>query len=218
MRMISSDDLDLAVEAIESGELAILPTRRWYMICANASDHAACARIFTGKARPQSKPLALVLPHADLANDLFVTTPHSRQLASEFWPGDLALFLRWRVSVDGRTHAPVGESHALVTMDPGVLGELARRSSVPIAATTANISEVTGSTPAGPAITTAEVEQFVADAAIEVAYCVEGGICPLAHHLTIVDCTTADARIVRSGVIHDRAVAAAITAIQPQPA
>jgi L-threonylcarbamoyladenylate synthase len=103
-------------------------------------------------------------------------------------------------------------------MDPGVLGELARRGSVPIAATTANISEITGATPAGPAITTAEVERFVADVDIEVAYCVEGGICPLANHLTIVDCTTAETRIVRSGVIHDRAVAAAITAVQPQPA
>jgi tRNA A37 threonylcarbamoyladenosine synthetase subunit TsaC/SUA5/YrdC len=68
--MIRPDDLDLAIEAIESGELVILPTQRWYMICADASDHEACARIFTGKSRPQSKPLALVLPHADLANDL----------------------------------------------------------------------------------------------------------------------------------------------------
>lgn len=215
MRLISPNELDQAAKAIESNDLVILPTRRWYMICANASDHDACARVFSGKRRPQSKSLALVLPHAHLADDFFVTTPYARQLASAFWPGDLALILRWRHSAAGRACAPVGEADALVTMDPGPLGELARRSSVPVAATTANISPMTSPDTAGPAITIAEVQQFVADAAIEVAYCVDGGVCPLAHHLTIVDCTAAEARIARSGVIHDRAIAAVTSAVRP---
>lgn len=218
MRLISPDDLDLAVRAVASGELVVLPTRRWYMICANARDQDACLRVFAGKGRPNSKPLAFVLPDTDVADDLFVMTPHARQLASAFWPGDLALTLRWRDSDTRQSHAPVGVSSALVTMDPGPLGELARRALVPIATTTANMSEITSTEAAGPAITTTEVQQFVAESGLDVAYCVDGGVCPLAHHLTIVDCTATEARIARSGVIHDRAVAAAIMAVQPQPA
>jgi L-threonylcarbamoyladenylate synthase len=217
MRLISSDDLDLAVQAVAAGEIVVLPTRRWYMICANALDHEACARIFSGKSRPLTKSLALVLPHIEAADDLFVTTPQSRQLASAFWPGDLAMILRWRDSDVGQMHASVGTPNALVTMDPALLGELARRSSVPVAATTANVSDAARTDAAGPAITTAEVERFVAETGTEVTYCVDGGICPLANHLTIVDGTGPDARIVRSGVVHDRAVHAAIAVIEPQP-
>lgn len=39
MRLISPDDLDLAVQAVAAGELVVLPTRRWYMICASAGDY-----------------------------------------------------------------------------------------------------------------------------------------------------------------------------------
>jgi len=213
MRMISPDDLDLAVQAVAAGELVILPTRRWYMICADARNRGACERVFAGKGRSPSKALAYVLPHAVTADDLFDMTPDARQLAAAFWPGDLAMILRWRDERAGRLHEPVGVPNALVTMDPGVLGELALRSPVPIAATTANVSDPANTDSAGPAITTAEVEQFVSDAGIEVAYCIDGGVCPLAQHLTIVDCTAAEARLVRSGVVHARAVNAVIAAM-----
>jgi L-threonylcarbamoyladenylate synthase len=218
MRLISPNELDLAVQAVAAGELVVLPTQRWYMICVNARDPGACERIFAAKGRPRSKSLAYVLPHVATANDLFVMTPHARQLSLAFWPGDLAMILRWRDLGVGRQHAPAGVPDALVTVDPGTLGQLALRSPVPIAATTANISHNTGTDSAGPAITTAEVQHFVAEAGINIAYCVDGGICPLAHHLTIVDCTATEAKIIRSGVVHERAVKAALAAVAPQPA
>jgi L-threonylcarbamoyladenylate synthase len=155
------------------------------------------------------------LPHIDVTSDLFVTTPNARQLAAAFWPGDLAMILQWSDSEVGQRHAPVGAQNALVTMDPALLGELARRSSAPVAATTANLSNADKTEAAGPAITTAEVKRFVSESGTEVTYCIDGGICPLANHLTIVDCTGPAAKIVRSGVVHDRAVYAAV-AVDPQ--
>jgi L-threonylcarbamoyladenylate synthase len=218
MRLISPDDLDLAAQAVAAGELVVLPTRRWYMICANARDRDACERIFAGKGRPRSRSLAYVLPHLAAVDELFVMTPYAHQLASAFWPGDLAMILRWCDVGVGQQHEPVGVPNALVTLDPGSLGELALRSPVPIAATTANVSDTTNSDAAGPAVTAAEVQQFVAEAGIDVAYCIDGGVCPFAHHLTVVDCTAADAKIVRSGVVHERAINAVIAAVSPQPA
>lgn len=215
MKLISPDELDLAVQAIEAGKLVVVPTRRWYMICADAGDHDACARIYAGKGRPQSKSLAYVVPSLADAEDLFVMPPRALQLASAFWPGDLAMILRWRDLDRAQHHQPVGVPNALVTFDPGVLGQLAIRSRVPIASTTANKSDPTNAV--GPAITAAEVQNFVAGAGLEVEYCIDGGISPLGHHLTIVDCTDAtEATIVRSGVIHDRAINAALLAASDQ--
>jgi L-threonylcarbamoyladenylate synthase len=212
MQLIAADDIDLAVQAVTAGALVIVPTRRWYMVCGNAQDQDACDRIFAGKGRPRSKALAYVLPQASAAEDLFVMTPHARQLATTFWPGDLALILPWQDIDVARQHESVGVPNALVTMDPGPLGALARLSPAPIAATTANISDATSTASAGPAITPAEVQQFVTEAQLDIAYLIDGGTCPLANHMTIVDCTS-NATIIRNGVVHERAVRAALGAL-----
>jgi L-threonylcarbamoyladenylate synthase len=210
VKLIQPDDLALAIEAVEAGERVVLPTHRWYMICANASDADACGRIFAGKRRPTAKSLLYVLPTRDAAADLFKLTPQAERLASNFWPGDLAMILPWRDAAVGKQHQAVGAPHALVTHAPGLPGELAAKARVPIAATTVNVSGDGSTTERGPAITTAEVQQFVDLTGVDVAYCVDGGICPVANHLTIVDCTTQEAELVRSGVVHDRAIEAAL--------
>jgi L-threonylcarbamoyladenylate synthase len=210
LKLIRPADLALAIEAVESGKLVVLPTRRWYMVCANASDADACGRIFTGKRRPTAKSLLYVLPTREAAADLFELTTQAERLASAFWPGDLAMILPWRAAAMGEQHRAVGATNALVTLAPGVLGELATGSRVPIAATTVNISGGEGTIDRGPAITPMEVKQFVDATGVEVEYCVDGGICPLANHLTIVDCTSHSSQVIRSGVVHDRAIEVAL--------
>lgn len=210
MQLVQAEDLNLAVDAVERGELVVLPTRRWYMICANAADSDACDRIFSGKRRPSAKSLVYVVPTAQSAANLFRLTPQAERLASTFWPGDLAMVLPWRDADQGERHRAVGTPNALVTHAPGVLGELATRARVPIAATTVNVSGDAGPDDPGPAITVAEVEWFVALTAVEVSFCVDGGVCPAADHLTIVDCSESEPSLRRSGVIHDRAIWAAL--------
>jgi L-threonylcarbamoyladenylate synthase len=138
-------------------------------------------------------------------------TPHAAALASAFWPGHLALILPWSDLEHGRRHLAVGVPNALVTQAPGLLGDLAKKARVPIAATTVNISG-TRAEP-GPAITPAEVASFVDQTDVAPAYLIDGGICPIANHLTIVDCTTDIAKIIRSGVVHDRAIGTAIISV-----
>lgn len=214
MKLISVDSLDLAVQAIESGGIIALPTRRWYMICANARDREACDRIFAAKGRSRTKSLAYVIACRALAEEQFNMAPYAARLASALWPGDLAMLLPWRHSNVGHEHGSVGAFNALVTMDSGPLGELALRSKAPIAATSANISNPQDTEAPGPAIMPSEVQQFVSEAAIDVAYCVDGGLSPLAQHLTIVDGTGREPVLVRSGAVHERAIRAAVA---PQP-
>lgn len=209
MRVVDSRDLSLAAHAIEAGELVVVPTRRWYMICADASNAEACASIFRGKRRPGSKSLAFVAPSLQSCEKHFHLGTDARRLATTFWPGDIALLLPWRSSEQAARHAAVG-SPALATVSPGVLGQLAVATNVPIAATTANISGDAGPEDRGPAVTLDEVHAFLAASDLAVSVIIDDGVCPAANHMTIVDCSTPEARLVRTGLIHQRAVSAAL--------
>lgn len=209
MRIVRPSELDSAARAIEAGELVIVPTARWYMICADASNADASGSIFTGKRRPSGKSLAYVAPSLAVCEQHFQLGAEARKLAEMFWPGDLALLLPWRNPEDAARHAAVG-SPALATIAPGVLGELAARAKVPIAATTANISGDAGPDDLGPAVTLEEVHAFLAASGLTVSTIVDGGVCPAANHMTIVDCFTSEAKLVRTGLVHQRAVTAAL--------
>ncbi|MFM9542565.1 L-threonylcarbamoyladenylate synthase [Streptomyces turgidiscabies] len=209
MRLIHPTDLDIAARAIEAGELVIVPTKRWYMICADAGNPDACKRIFDGKKRPPGKSLAFVLPSLEACEQRFQLTPEARRLADAFWPGDLALLLPWRDPADAAGYTAVG-SPALTTYDSGLLGRLASLSTAPVAATTVNISGDAGPDDPGPAITLDEVNHFLTTTGVGASVIVDGGICPAANHMTIVDCFTPEARLVRTGLVHQRAISAAL--------
>lgn len=209
MRIVHPGELDVAARAIESGELVIVPTNRWYMICADASNADASGSVFAGKRRPSGKSLAYIAPSLAVCEQHFQLSPEARKLAQQFWPGDLALLLPWRDPEDAARHAAVG-SPALTTMAPGVLGELAARAKVPVAATTANISGDAGPDDHGPAVTLDEVHAFLAASGLAVSVIVDGGVCPAANHMTIVDCFTSETKLVRTGLVHQRAVTAAL--------
>jgi L-threonylcarbamoyladenylate synthase len=177
------------------------------MVCGAAGDDITCQRIFTGKRRPTAKSLLYVTRDKHEAFNKFVITPDAERLITAFWPGDLALRLTWKDPAQGAPHSAVGNPTALVGHETGVLGELAQLTTVPLAATTANISGGPDAPGPGPAITVDEVIAFAQD--IDVV--IDGGICPLSLHLTIVDCTGPQAILSRSGVVSDRAVAAVLT-------
>jgi L-threonylcarbamoyladenylate synthase len=206
MRIVRPNELDLAAHAVEAGDLVVIPTRRWYMLCCDAANAGACARVFAAKRRPADRSLLLVASSAEVVQQLLCLSEDAELLAEAFWPGDLALLLPWRDPTDGQRYAAVG-TPALVTRAPGLLGELANRTACPIAATSANISGTDGP---GPSISLAEVREFVEAAGADIPIVVDGGVCPIANHLTIVSCTNDRAELVREGVLHARAVAAVL--------
>jgi L-threonylcarbamoyladenylate synthase len=207
IRAVAATEVNLAARAMEAGELVVVPTGRWYMICCDASNADACARIFTAKQRPVEKSLLLVARSVEAASQQFRMSMDATLLAEAFWPGDLALLLSWRDPAEGLRYSAVGAPEALVTVAPGVLGELAQLASCPVAATSANIS---GTTLRRPSITLAEVQGFIAETGAEVPVVVDGGICPTANHVTIVRCGNDRTELVRDGIVHTRAIRAAL--------
>ncbi|MFJ6212060.1 L-threonylcarbamoyladenylate synthase [Streptomyces sp. NPDC092296] len=209
MRPIPAEQLGAAARALEAGDLVVVPTERWYMICADATNPAACNSIFDGKQRPRTKSLVLVLPSLEEYEKQFVIHPEARQLADAFWPGNLAMLLPWHSTEIGEHHPAVG-SPALTTLSSGPLGALAAAARTPVAATTANISGNAGTNAPGPAITAEEVRGFLESTGVRATVLLDGGVSPAANHLTIVDCSTPAARLVRPGLVHERALAAVL--------
>ena len=208
MHPINPAQITDAARALEHGSLVVVPTSRWYMVCADATNTEACERIFTAKKRPTGKSLVLVSPSLRHAQATFSMTAAASALATAFWPGDLALVLPWADPAHG--YDTVGTPNAHVTVTTGHLGALAAEATAPVAATTINTSGDAHSSHPGPAITLTEVQSFLAGSRLDVAVTIDGGICPLADHMTIVDCTQPAARITRTGVVHQRAVHAAL--------
>jgi L-threonylcarbamoyladenylate synthase len=209
MHVIPSVDISAAAVALRAGQLAIVPTRRWYMICADAADRKACQRIFDGKRRPADKSLVFIGSCEEDYTQMFAFTDAARALVGAFWPGDLALRLRWRDSACEDRYPFVG-SPALVTREDGVLGQLAAEAGIPLAATSANISGDGGPGDRGPAVSLADVEAFLAESRLDVALTLDGGICPADNHMTIVDCSGREPVLARPGLVHRRALAAAL--------
>jgi L-threonylcarbamoyladenylate synthase len=201
--------LGACAEVIDAGGTVVMPTRRWYMLCADSTDEAACRGVFAGKGRPTAKPLALVMPSNTAVAARFVLSPEARRLAERLWPGDLALLLPWRSAEDTERHPWLGTGNAMVTRDPWLLGDLAARTRNPIA--TAVVSRSDGEGPAGrdPALSPSAVLAFVSAHGASVDLVVDGGLCPLGIGLTVVDCA-AEPIIVRAGAVHPRAVEAAL--------
>ena len=211
MNILPSTEIDSAAHALDEGKLVIVPTERWYMLCADAGNTNACSQIFTAKQRSTTHSLAFIARSLDYVREVFVLNPQAELLARSFWPGHLALTLPWRDRGVGAQCTAVGAEHALVTCDDGPLGMIASKTAVPIAATSVNVSSDAGDAVSWPAITIDEVRRFVDSSGLDVAFCLDGGICPAASHLTIVDCTDGNAQLLRAGLVHERAVTAALT-------
>lgn len=201
--------LDACAAVVDAGGVVALPTRRWYMLCADSGDEAACRALFVAKGRPAAKPLALVMPSNAAVAARFVLSPAAGRLATRLWPGDLALLLPWRRAEDAERHPWLGSGTAMVTRDPWLLGGLAARTRNPPATTVVSRSD--GRTPAerAPALAPAAVLAFVEAHGAPVELLVDGGLCPLGVGLTVVDCS-AEPTVVRAGAVHPRAVETAL--------
>lgn len=215
MKVRTTAEIAECVDAVDAGEIVVLPTRRWYMLCADSTDEDACRRIFEGKGRPTAKSLALVMPSNAAVAEHFSVSAEARRLAEGLWPGDLALLLPWSRPEAGRDRWWLGAHTAMVTRDPWLLGELAARTKNPPATAVVSSSNAPDPVDRQPALSPAEVRRFVERTSTAVEIIVDGGVCPLGCGLTVVDCRSAS-RLVREGAVHARAITAVLSSGEPR--
>lgn len=196
---LEPNQLESAARALKAGHLVAMPTETVYGLGADATNPAAVARIYSVKGRPADHPLIVHVSSAASLDIWAADVPdYARKLAADFWPGPMTLILRRSniakdfvtggqdtVGVRVPSH-PAAQQLLVAFEDIGGLG---------VAAPSANrFGKVSP--------TTAEaVRQELADYLAPEDSILEGGSSTVGIESTIVDCTSAQPRILRLGAI-----------------
>jgi L-threonylcarbamoyladenylate synthase len=84
--------LKQAATFLKRGDLVIFPTETVYGIGADASNEAACQKIFAAKGRPSHNPLIVHVSNIEQAKTIAIFNDNAEKLA-RLWPGPLTLVL-----------------------------------------------------------------------------------------------------------------------------
>ena len=189
--------ISTAADLIRGGGLVAFPTETVYGLGASALDEAAIERIYRVKGRESDKPLALLVADRDMVKELALWLPdYGLRLMDEYWPGPLTLVLEASTKVPPSVKSSKG-TIGLRMPDHPVALELIRRSGVPLAATSANLSGE-----ASP--TTADEIEKTLGARIDLI--IDGGATEVKVPSTVIDATGERPVVVREGGISSLSV------------
>jgi L-threonylcarbamoyladenylate synthase len=194
-------NLALLARRLRSGELVAVPTETVYGLAADATNAAACRRIFSVKGRPFSDPLIVHIGSRRDLERVARTNAAALRLARRFWPGPLTLILPKTDAIPAV--ATSGLASVAVRM-PGhpLFRRLIRLAGTPLAAPSANRFGYVSPTLA---------EHVRADLGGRVRFILDGGPSRIGVESTIVDLR--DPRrpaVLRPGAISRNALARAL--------
>ena len=191
VRTDATDGVEAAVQALQSGDLVVLPTDTVYGIAADAFSPAAVQRLLDAKGRGRDMPVPVLVGSWRTLDGLVDELgPLARTLVEAFWPGPLTLVVRSAPSLAwdlGETRGTVAVRMPLQPVALDVLGQTG-----PLAVSSANRSGLP------PATEVAEAEQQLGDA---VSVYLDGGPAGDPVPSTILDLTGDRARVLREGAL-----------------
>jgi tRNA threonylcarbamoyl adenosine modification protein (Sua5/YciO/YrdC/YwlC family) len=185
-----SQGIAAAVSAIFSQNLIVMPTDTSYALAGYAFGEAPAAKVRTAKAISDGTPLQVLISDKQVLDGISMQAPeHARMLAEAFWPGPLTLIvpaspsLRWHVGGDER----------LVQVrvpDQEVAIDLLSRTG-PLLASAAR----------GAGTGIVEGRDSIGDLEEHTGVFLDCGVITPAVLSTVVDCSGADAAVLRKGKI-----------------
>lgn len=180
-----------ASQAVQRGDLVVIPTDTVYGIGADAFDADAVKDLLEAKGRGRNMPPPVLVSSATTVDALAVDLPgYARALIEAFWPGPLTLVCRQQPSLQwdlGDTRGTV----AIRMPDHEVALAVLERTG-PLAVSSAN---KTGQ----PAAT--DVDAVLEMLGEDVAVIVDAGASPGGQASTIVDVTGTQGRVLRRGAL-----------------
>jgi L-threonylcarbamoyladenylate synthase len=180
-----------AVEALQRGELAVLPTDTVYGVAADAFNPIAVGRLLEAKGRGRDMPTPVLVPSARTLEGLADFVPQAaRDLVEAFWPGALTIVLRHAATLAWDLGDTKGTVAVRMPLDRVALAVLERTG--PLAVSSANRSGMP------PAIDVAEAEQQLGSA---VDVYLDGGPAGDPVPSTIVDLTGETPKVLRLGAL-----------------
>ncbi len=196
-----------AVDAIEAGDLVVLPTDTVYGLAADAFKADAVQRLLDAKGRGRDMPPPVLISVVESLDALATDIPDSgRKLCEEFWPGPLTVICHAQTSLMwdlGETQGTV----ALRVPDHENTRELLSRTG-PLAVSSANKS----GQPA--ALDVYDAEEQLGES---VAVYLDGGEATGGQPSTIVDLTGDTPRVIRVGALTVDQLRAVVPEVTTEP-
>lgn len=184
------DKLNEPAKALSRGGLAAFPTETVYGLGANALNSDAVKKIYAAKGRPSDNPLIVHVASKEDIDRLAVSVPeNAKKILDTLCPGPITVILNKSDLVPDAVTAG-GKTVAVRIPENEIARELIRRSGVPVAAPSANLS-------GRPSPTTAL--HVAEDLAGKIDYIIDGGTCSVGLESTVVDLTVEPPRILRPG-------------------
>jgi len=171
-----------------------MPTDTFYGLASDPFNLRAVDRVYDIKTRNRHKPLSLLIESIDQAEELAKPLPDEfYRLAKKYWPGPLTLIIKAGSRLPLKVTANTGNV-AIRVPNSSIALAVVRAASIPITATSANLSGASECTSA----------EAVRDQLGErIAIIVDGGPSPRSVPSTIIDLTDEEARwkVMREGAI-----------------
>jgi L-threonylcarbamoyladenylate synthase len=190
-----------AADQIRAGEVLGMPTDTFYGLAADPFNLRAVDRVYEIKSRSRHKPLSLLIGDVDQAEELARPLPEAfYDLARKFWPGPLTIIVRAASRLPLKVTANTGNV-ALRVPSAAIPLAVVKAASIPITATSANLS---GASECTTAVAVRDQLQN------RISIIVDGGTSPRDIPSTIVDLTDdkGDWRILREGAIPAQEISA----------
>jgi len=182
--------LDQARDTILAGGVIAFPTDTVYGIGVCAFNESAIEKIYQVKERSHHKAIPILIGDAEqLEGITSLTDPTVSRIINEFWPGALTVVLP--MHRDLPQNLSEGDTIGLRVPDHDQARELLRRTG-PLAATSANLSGQPSAQTAG---------EVLAQLGGKIDLILDGGPAPGGQASTVLDCSGAEFRILREGLI-----------------
>jgi tRNA threonylcarbamoyl adenosine modification protein (Sua5/YciO/YrdC/YwlC family) len=180
-----------AVDALQAGELVVLPTDTVYGIAADAVNPVAVGLLLEAKGRGRDMPTPVLVPNARTLDGLADVVPApARDLVREFWPGALTIVIKHAQTLAWDLGDTKGTVAVRMPEDPIALAVLEQTG--PLAVSSANRSGLP------PAVDAAEAARQLGTA---VDVYLDGGPCGEPVPSTIVDLTGSAPKVLRLGAL-----------------
>jgi L-threonylcarbamoyladenylate synthase len=181
-----------AVEALRAGGVIALPTDTVYGVAVALGTPGGIERLFRVKDRPVDKAIMVLVDDLDQVGELVAVPAVARRLAAAFWPGALTLVLP---ILDGVLLPPAltaGSATLGVRLPDHPTPRALARALGPLPTTSANPSGLPEARSAA---------DVLASLGERVDLVLDGGPSPGGSPSTVVDCTSAESRVLREGAI-----------------
>lgn len=191
---MNKEQIEEAGQIIRKGGLVVFPTETVYGIGANALSEGATKKIFQAKGRASDNPLIVHISHIEMLKDLVVEpTLLEKKLMDQFWPGPLTIILKRKNKQVIPDTVTAGLDTVGIRMpNHPVAQELIKKSQVPIAAPSANVS----GRPSGT-----DLKDIIQELGDKVDCMIDTGIVEIGVESTVIQVVDEKIRILRPGKI-----------------